>query len=72
MFASAFFTSLNNGLISAIISIVRSLVFELVCVLTLPLLWQVDGVYASAVFAEIGSSLMTIFFFVTQKKKYGY
>lgn len=72
MFGSAFFTALNNGLISAIVSLVRSIGFELVAVLTLPLLWQTDGIWASAVIAEIGSSIMVTIFYVTNKKKYGY
>jgi Na+-driven multidrug efflux pump len=66
MFGSSFFTALNNGLISAIVSLVRSIGFELVAVLCLPLLWQTDGIWASAAFAEIGSSVMVIIFFVTQ------
>lgn len=72
MFSSAFFTALSNGIVSAIISLVRSLVFELVCVLTLPYLWGVNGIWASAPFAEIGSSLTTLFFFLKERKRYGY
>lgn len=72
IFGSSFFTALNNGLVSAIISFVRSIVFELVAVFTLPLLWGLNGIWASAAFAEIGSSLMVAFFFVYERKRYHY
>lgn len=72
VFGSAFFTALNNGLVSGIISIVRTLVFELSAVFLLPLLLSVDGIWSSAAFAEIGSTALTIFFFVKEKKRYGY
>lgn len=72
IFSSSFFTALNNGTVSAIISFVRSLVFEIVCVFTMPLIFSVNGIYSSAPFAEIGSSLMTVFFLIQEKKKYQY
>ncbi len=72
IFGSGFFTGLNNGLISAVISLVRSFVFELAAVWLLPLLLQSDGIWAASAFAEIGSTAMTLFFFVHEKKKYGY
>lgn len=72
VFGSAFFTALNNGLVSGVISIVRTLVFELAAVFLLPLLLSVDGIWSSAAFAEIGSTALTVFFFVKEKKRYGY
>ena len=72
IFGSSFFTGLNNGLISAIISMVRSLVLELATVWLLPLLLQSDGVWAAAPIAEIGSSVRVIYFFIYEKKKYQY
>lgn len=72
IFASGYFTALSNGLVSAIISFVRTFVFELVFVFTLPLLWGADGIWAAAPFAEIGSSSVTLFFFLREKKRYGY
>ncbi len=72
IFGSGFFTGLNNGAISAIISIVRSLVFELAAIWILPLMLQSDGVWSAAPFAEIGSTAMSVFFFVFEKKKYHY
>ncbi len=72
MFGSSFFTGLNNGLISALISFCRTLVFELGMVLLLPLLFGVDGIWLSIVVAEILSMVMTISFIFTLRKKYGY
>ena len=59
IFGSGFFTALNNGLISAIISLVRALVFELIFVWTFPLIWGVTGIWVSAPCAEIASAILT-------------
>ncbi len=72
IFGSGFFTGLNNGLISAIISLVRSFVFELAAIWLLPLALNSDGIWASGAIAEIGSTAMTIFFLIYEKKKYNY
>ncbi|MCM1546543.1 MAG: MATE family efflux transporter [Clostridiales bacterium] len=72
IFGSAFFTALNNGLISAIISFLRTLLFQVVCVMCLPLLWGLDGVWASNVFAELTALVVTFTLFMCFRKKYGY
>ena len=72
MFGSAFFTGLNNGLISALISFLRTLVFQLLFVFVLPLGMGVDGIWASIVFAEFLSMVMTIIYMVALRKRYGY
>ena len=72
IFGSAFFTALNNGLVSAVISFMRTLVFQVVFILTLPLLWQIDGVWASNVFAELAALAVTCSLFFALRKKYGY
>lgn len=72
MFGSAFFTGLNNGLISAIISICRTLIFQLGAVFVLPLMLGVDGIWASIIFAEFLSQMMTIILMFAFQKKYGY
>jgi putative MATE family efflux protein len=72
IFGSAFFTALSNGAVSAVISIARTLCFELVFVYTLPLAWGVNGIFSAAVFAELGSALLTAFFLIYKQKKYGY
>ena len=72
IFGSSFFTALNNGLISAIISFFRTLVCQIVLVLLMPLVWQLDGIWASVVVAEIIAVIMTVLFVVGMRKKYNY
>ena len=72
MFGSAFFTALNNGLLSALISICRTLVFQLASVFILPLIFGVDGIWASIIVAEFLSMVMTIVLMIFNQKKYGY
>lgn len=72
IFGSSFFTALNNGLVSALISFMRTLVFQIVCVLVLPLIWQLDGVWAANVFAELLALGVTVSLFLAHRKKYGY
>lgn len=72
IFGSAFFTALNNGIISAVISFLRTLVFQIIVVLTLPLILGIDGIWLSVVMSEILSLIVTFIFFITQKKHYHY
>lgn len=72
VFSSALFTALNNGLISGVISIVRSLVMKILAVIILPMLWGLDGVWASAIIAELLALIVTVSFVLGFRKKYGY
>lgn len=72
VFGSSFFTALNNGLISAAISFMRTLVFQIDAVLILPLIWGVDGIWFSIVAAEIMAVVITIAFLKGNQKKYQY
>ncbi len=72
IYGSSFFTALGNGVISAFISFLRTLLFQLVAVLTLPIFFELDGIWMSIVVAEAVALLVTIGFFVGNKKKYGY
>ncbi len=72
IFGSSMFTALNNGLISAIISFLRTLVFQIAAVQILPLFWKVDGIWASVVAAEFLSCVITIIFIIAKKRKYKY
>lgn len=69
---SSFFTALNDGLTSALISFLRTLVFQVAAVLLFPLLWGLDGIWFSIVAAESMAVLATIFFLLKKQKKYGY
>ena len=72
IFGSSFFTALNNGLVSAAISFMRTLVFQIAAVLIFPLIWDVDGIWLSIVAAEGMAVAVTVLFLRTQRKKYRY
>ena len=72
IFGSSFFTALNNGLVSALISFLRTLVFQTAAVMLLPLIWKIDGIWASIVAAELVACLVSVLFLITQRKKYQY
>lgn len=71
-FGSSFFTALNNGLVAAILSFLRTFVFQVACVLLLPLIWGIDGIWASAIAAQGMAMLCTVIFLVAMRKKYHY
>lgn len=70
IFGSSMFTALNDGLISAIISISRTLIFQIITILTLPLIFGLNGIWISLAVADILSALVAIIFFICFKKKY--
>lgn len=72
IYGSSFFTALNNGLISALISFLRTLVFQIAAVLIFPLIWGVDGIWFSIVAAELLAAVVTALFLVGMRKKYHY
>lgn len=72
IFGSSFFTALNNGLVSALISFLRTLIFQVAAVLLLPLLWGIDGVWLSIVASELMAAAVTALFLFALRKKYGY
>lgn len=72
IFGSSFFTALNNGLISATISFMRTLIFQISAVLIFPIFWKVDGIWASIVAAEMMAVMVTILFLKAKQKKYQY
>lgn len=72
VFSSAFFTALNNGLVSASISFARTLLFQAVMVMVLPLLFGIDGIWLAIVVAELLSLAVSVFFFIINRKKYHY
>lgn len=72
IFGSAFFTALNDGLVSAVISLMRTLVFQLITVMTLPIALGLNGVWMSVAIAEVLSIAVTATFLIAKRKKYGY
>lgn len=72
IFGSAFFTALNNGLLSAAISFLRTLVFQMAAVLLLPMVLGLDGIWNAVAVAEILTMFVTITLLVRQRKRYHY
>lgn len=72
IFGSSFFTALNNGLLSAIISFARTLLFELGAVLLLPLVFGITGIWSSIIIAEIAAVILTAAFIFKNRSKYHY
>ena len=72
IFGSSFFTALNNGVISAIISFLRTLVFQVAAVSLLPIFFKLDGVWFSIIFAELAEVAVTVFFLVKMRTRYNY
>ena len=72
MFGSSMFTAFNNGLVSAVISFVRTLVCQIAAVMLLPLVWELDGIWFSVVAAELAALILTVFCFVKFRKRYHY
>lgn len=72
IWGSGFFTSLNNGLVSALISFLRTLVFQTATILILPAIFGLNGIWYAMVLADLLACLVTVGFLLAYKKKYGY
>ena len=72
IYGSSFFTALNNGLLSAVISFLRTLVFQMSVLLLLPMILGINGIWCSVFIAELLTLCVTVTFFVQQRKRYHY
>lgn len=72
IFGSSFFTALNDGKTSAIISFLRTMVFQVAAVLLLPLLFDLDGIWLSLVASELAATVITVIFWRVKQPKFGY
>lgn len=72
IFASSFFTALNNGPVSAAISFLRTLVYQLGGIIILPIFFKLDGIWFSMLVAEALALITTLVFLFAKRKKYGY
>ena len=72
VYASSFFTALGDGVTSALISFLRTLVFQLAALLLLPALWGIDGVWLAVTAAELAALAVTVYMFVTKDQKFHY
>ena len=72
MFCSSMFTALNNGLISAVSSFARTLIFQVACIFVLPLLLGLNGVWLATVVAEVLTFVLSVVLFIANNKRYQY
>ncbi len=72
IFISSFFTALNNGIVSAVISVLRTLGFKLLAAVLLPLWLGVEGIWLSITFAEMMALIISLTFLFIKRKKYHY
>ena len=72
IFASGFFTALNDGGVSAAISFLRTFIFKTAAILVLPLFFQLDGIWFADATAEIFAFVISIIFLLVKRKKYHY
>ena len=72
IYGSSFFTALGNGLVSALLSFLRTLLFQVVALLVLPIFWGLNGIWFSIVAAEGVALILTLIFLGHYRKKYGY
>lgn len=72
IYASSFFTALNDGLVSALISFLRTLVFQIIMIFLLPGFWGIDGIWLAVVFAEVLSFLVSVICYLKNRSKYEY
>jgi Na+-driven multidrug efflux pump len=72
IFASSFFTALGDGLTSAIISFLRTMVFQVLALFLLPLWMGEDGIWLSVVVAEGFSLVVTVIYLLIKRKRFGY
>ena len=64
--------ALNNGAVSAIISFLRTLVFQLICVFLLPVIFDIDGIWLAIAFAEVCAFIISLLFLISKRKQYHY
>ena len=72
MYGSAFFTALNNGFISSVISLLQSVVFQIIAVIALPLWLGTDGIWLSVSIAKLLAFFVTVSFWISCRKEYHY
>lgn len=72
IYGSALFTALNDGVISAVISFLRTIVFQVLAILIMPLIWELNGIWYSVFVAEVAATIVAFFFIIKMRKKYHY
>ena len=71
-YVSSFFTALNNGVVSAVLATSRTLVFETIAVLVLPLVFGLDGIWFAVILAEIMALVLSLLLLRKYRERYHY
>jgi len=72
MFASAFFTALNNGVVSGIIAFTRTMICETSAVILLPLFFGMDGIWFAIIVAEFMALMLSASLLLKYRTRYHY
>ena len=72
IYSSGFFTALNNGVVSAVLSFLRAFVFQIAFVFLLPFIFGVDGIWWAMFATEVCAFVVAVIFFIAMRKKYNY
>jgi len=72
IFGSSLFTALNNGKVSAMISFLRTLLFQIATILVMPQIWGLDGVWYAISAAEAAAVVVTMYFIIKYREIYHY
>lgn len=72
IFASSFFTALNDGVTSALISILRTFLFQITAIIVFPMIWGIDGIWWSIVAADVSSVAIATVFLAAKRKRFRY
>lgn len=72
IYGSSFFTALNNGVISAVLAFVRTLIFQVACIFLFPVIFNSDGIWIASPASEILSVILTVICFIVFRKRYKY
>lgn len=72
IYGSSFFTALNNGVVSAVLAFVRTLIFQVACILIFPVIFGSDGIWMASPVSEILSVILTVICFIVFRKRYKY
>ena len=72
VYASSFFTALGDGVTSALISFLRTLVFQVAAVFALPAILKIDGIWLAVTAAELAALGVSVYMFITKDKKFHY
>ena len=72
IYASGFFTALNNGLVSAVISFMRTLVFQTSSIIVLPIILGSNGIWLANTVAQVFAFIISLTFLIILRKRYKY